>query len=330
MPASTLLRFFPTALLLLAACPPSIDDQVGGSAQPDGSSGGSSSGGDPSETDTGTTDTPTTGADTTGVESTSTGEPGSSTGDGSSSTGEHVLPAWCPYDLAGVTVGLTASKDGASIELDAQACGAEEMATFFVAGSSATELELMVCAAPLCGECDADEKLVVSLELPPGVPGLPPQLAPGVCLEVDARWDKPTDEPGLCGVSRLATTLITAGQPEPIPRFLYRHAGALPASDAQGTFAFTGEAAPPGAFPCPCEGDCCEQQPGSLPVAFTAKFGQGEVGLLPLEPPDTTPAFLVETVEGDELTASVTLIRSTIPSACDAPGQHEWILRLVP
>ncbi len=329
MPASTLLRSLPTVLLLLAACPPTTDDQVGGSAQPDSSSSGSTSGDDPSETDTGTTDAPTTGAGTTGVSS-STGEPGSSTGDGSSSTGEHALPAWCPYDLAGVAVGLTASKDGLSTELDAQTCGAEKAASFLVAASSATELELAVCASQPCGECDVDEKLAVSLKLPPGVSGLPPQLAPGTCVQVEARWDKPTDEPGLCGVSRLATTLIVAGQQEPIPRFLYRHAGALPASDTHGTFAFTGEAAPPGAFPCPCEGDCCAQQPGSLPVAFTAKFGQGEVGLLPLEPPDTTPAFIVETVEGDELTASVTLIRSTIPSVCDAPGQHEWILRLVP
>lgn len=331
MPACTLPRPLsspaPLAalLLLLSACPPDDGAPGGASAQPDESAA--------STGNSGATD-PTTGDD----DDVSTGEPAGGSTSGPVTSDSDILPGTvgdptppaCPYDLPGVDVALDRSAQGAHTDLGARPCGDSSSAHLVVTAAGATHLALSACSSATCGDCDPADSLALDLTIPAAFPGLPPELAPGVCLRLDLAWNKPADDPATCRVSALALVRMEAGQAEPVPRFLYHHSGSLPASDPVGPFTLTGDPAAPGEVTCPCDGDCCELQPGSLPVRFTAGLaGKGEVGLFPLEPGSSVPAFEIEPIEGDTLAASVHLVRSTVPSACDAPAQHEWLLRLV-
>lgn len=328
LPRTSLSSALLPALLLLAACPPEGGTPEGATAQPDGSSGSTGSTGTSEDPTTG--DAPTSGDDaTTGApEGTSTGAPdGSSSGD---ATTTDSIPVWCPYDLPGVDIDLERTVQDVAADLGARPCGAADSGHWRVDAGDPAHLALTACADAGCGACDPADTLALDLTIPPAFPGLPPGLDAGECLRLDLEWDKASDDPAACRVSSLVLVRTDGGLAEPVPRFMYHHSGSLPAGDHVGGFTLTGEAAPPGEVQCPCDGDCCELQPGSLPVAFTAaREGLGEVGLLPLEPGLSLPAFEIQPIEGDTLAAAVHLVRSTVPSACDVPSQHEWLLRVV-
>jgi hypothetical protein len=323
------------ALLVLVGCTPEGSPDPGAlSAAPEPGSTGTTG-----ETDGGG-EAPTTGAPTTGLDPTTGGTTGGTTGDepgtsdssgGTTDDGGPSLGG-CTYDPPGVALALARTVQGLTTDLSARDCGtAEDWPALTVLAAAPDHLEVSLCDDAACGACDPDHTLTLDLTIPAPFPRLPKQLAPGDCLHLAARWDEPADgEPAACGLSSLAVVRRAAGVDEPVPRFMYRHASALPATDTIGDFALTGASAGPGALTCPCDGDCCLEPPGTRRVRFTAARDKWEVEVPPIEPGDVVAAFDLAVVEGDDLHATLGLVNARVPSACAAPQRHEWILHVAP
>lgn len=319
------------AITLLAACVPEVAPDPGAlTAAPEPGSTGS--------TGDGEGESPTTGPLVGPPEDASTGttgdEPGASDSTDPTATGTdgEPTPAECPYDPPDVAVTLGRTTAGVFADLSTRPCGAaEDLPALAVVAAADDHLELAVCADAACGACDPADVLALDLAIPRPFAGLPKQLAPGACLRLVAAWDRPGDgEPAACGVSSLALVRRDGGVEEPVPRFMYRHSEALPASDTVGSFTLAGEPAGPGAIACPCDDDCCGEPPGSRRVRFTAAREQWAVEVPPIHPGDEVPAFALGTLEGDDLMATVGLVAAVVPAACAAPARFEWILRLAP
>lgn len=319
-------------ILLVGCTPEGAPDPGALSAAPDPEPAGTTA-----ETDGGgeapTTGAPTGGPDLTTVGSTGDVEPGASDSSEGGTMGEGGPSlGGCPDEPTGVEVKLARTVQGLTTDLSTRECGAAlDLPALAVLAASPGHLELSVCADAACGACDPADTLALDLTIPAPFPGLPAQLDPGDCLRLAARWDEPADgDPAACGASSLAVVRRAGGVEEPVPRFLYRHGAALPATDEVGTFSFTGASAGPGTLACACDGDCCLEPPGTRRVRFTAAREQWEVEVPPIDPGDIVPAFALGVVEGDDLLATIALVNALVPSACAAPPRYEWILHVAP
>lgn len=317
------------AVLAVVACVPKTPQgpDAATAATDDGStSGAGSTSQAPDEPTAATTGDPPD--DTTAGAPETTAEPGTS--DSGDTTGGPSLTE-CPYAPPGVAVALARSLEDVPEDLSVRPCGtADAFAHRAVFAVAPDKLVLSACDDFQCGACDESDLLTLELDVPAPLPGLPIDPGPGDCAGLVATWDRPTDDPALCTISSLAVLRNSGGGPEPVPRFMYRHSGSLPATDVVGPFALTGADAGPGAQTCPCDADCCTEPPGARRVQFTAKLGMAEIEVPAIDPGDVVPAFAFGTPEGDDLFGELALVRALVPAACGAPAQHEWILRVTP
>jgi hypothetical protein len=111
---------------------------------------------------------------------------------------------------------------------------------------------------------------------------------------------------------------------------MYRYTETLPRTDVLGPFSLTGVFHEPGAIACPCDGDCCDEPPGSRRLRFLAKLWNAEIEGPAVDPGATVPLFAFGTPEGDDLYGDLTLVRAYTPGECGAPSRHEWLLRVTP
>ncbi len=323
-------RSLPLALLLLAGCPPEVSPDPGALSAAPATDTGDETDGDA----TGGTETPTTGAPepTTGG-STAADEPDpsdSSAGGSGGGTGPSL--GACPFDPPGLDVAVARTVQGLTTDLSTRPCGAaEDLAGMSVIAAGPDHLELARCADGACGGCDPDDVYTLDLTVPAPFPGLPPQLTPGACLRLAARWDDASGgDPAVCEVSSLALVRRAGGTDEPVPRYMLHRGAALPATDAVGEFSLTGALAGPGAVACPCDADCCLEPPGSRRVRFTAARDKWQVEVPPIDPGDVVPMFALAVPDDDDLFGTIALVDAHIPSACDAPARYEWILHVTP
>lgn len=330
------------APLLLVACPKpeppglehatdaSTDTELPGTTEPDDSATATpTTGALPGDTDPPTTSDTTTDP-TSGTTTGTTGHDlSTSTGEQSTTTAPHFDD--CPLDPPGVVVGLTRVDADIPTDLGVRPCGAvEEFAALSVISADPDHLEATLCAEPTCGACDPASALTLSITVPEPFEGLPDPLESGDCVRLTAAWDHAGEQPGACTISSLILAHNHGGQPEPLPRFLYRHTASLPATDLAGPFSLTGELVGPGALTCPCDGDCCDDPPGTRRLRFLAALHMAEIEVPVVDPGTVVPAFVFGTPEGDELFGDLALVRSHVPVACDEPAEHEWILRVTP
>ncbi|WAS90324.1 hypothetical protein [Nannocystis punicea] len=319
---------------VLAACPKPDDPELD-----DGS-------GAPDDPDTTGTSAP---SDTAGVLPT-TGEPGdsepTSTSTGENSTSGQVPPdstseadtgttepdfGHCPYEPDGVEITLARTDQGVTTDLSARECGAlEQLVGLQVIAAAGDLLEVSVCADATCGACEPAATLELALALPDGLVGLPAQLAAGDCLQLDVEWSRAGADPQQCAVGGLTVVGLRGGQPEPVPKFMYRYTEAVPHGDEAGPFALTGVPHGPGAIACPCAGDCCDEPPGARRLRFIAALWNAEIESPPVDPGATIPLFAFGTPEGDDLYGDLSLARAHVPGDCAAPARYEWLLSVSP
>ncbi|WP_096332130.1 hypothetical protein [Nannocystis exedens] len=316
---------------VLAACPkPDDPEQDDGSGAPgDSDTTGASAPGDSA----GVLPTTSTGSEPTSTatsENSTTGQgPSDSTGAADTGTGEPDF-GHCPYAPEGVDVTLVRVEQGLATDLGARECGAaEQFAGLQVIAAEVDHLEASVCADATCGACDPAATLTLALALPDGLVGLPPQLGAGDCLQLGVEWSRPGADPEQCAVGGLAVVGLRRGQPEPVPKFMYRFTGAVPHTDPVGPFALTGAPHGPGAITCPCAGDCCREPPGARRLRFIAALWNAEIESPPVDPGATIPLFAFGTPEGDDLYGDLSLARADVPGDCDAP-RYEWLLSVSP
>ncbi|MDC0674935.1 hypothetical protein [Nannocystis radixulma] len=332
-------RLLPLAALasasLLTACPkpddPDLDDGSGSPGDTETTSAVA-----PGET---ASDIPTTGtaptdtgpsSTSTGLDSTS-GQVSSDSTDTGSDTGT-TEPEFghCPYAPGGVDVALSRLQQGVPTDLTARDCGAAEQFSGQVISNAPDQLELAVCADATCGACDPADALTLSLALPDAVVGLPAQLAAGDCLQLGVDWNRAGADPQMCTPSGVSLVGLREGQPEPVPKFIYRYTETLPRNDVLGPFELVGILHGPGELSCPCDGDCCAEQPGARRLRFIAKLWNAEIESAPVDPGTTVPLFAFGTPEGSDLYGDISLVRAVVPSECAAPARHEWLLSVSP
>src|SRR5690606_24548172 len=114
--------------------------------------------------------------------------------------------------------------------------------------------------------------------------GVPEHLAAGDCVQLDLEWSRPSDDPEACALSGITLARVHNGQPAPLPALLYRYTESLPHTDVHGPFSLTGELHGPGAITCPCDGDCCDENPGSRRLRFLAALYGAEIEAPPVDP----------------------------------------------
>lgn len=333
MPSTPRSRSLSLALILSVGCTPEVQPDPGAlsAASDPGTTG--DIGGDATDATT-TADVPTTGAPdpTTGGQA-DTDEPASSdssTGGGGSGSGPSL--GGCPLDPPALAVAVARTVNGLSTDLSSRPCGVEEaLGAVSVIAAGPDHLTVAVCADGGCGACDLEDTLSVDLTIPAPALGLPPELVPGECLRLAARWDDDaTGGPGACGVSSLAVLRRIGGTEEPVPRFMLHRGAALPATDTTGEFSLTGASAGPGKLTCPCDADCCLEPPGTRRVRFTAARDQWEVEAPPIDPGEVVPLFALGVPDGDDLFGTVSLVDARVPLACDGAPRYEWTLAVAP
>lgn len=276
-------------------------------------------------------------APTTGPAPT-TGGPGSTTGHVSSdstsdSTGDTTGPGFgqCPYDPPGVEATLVRVEHDVVADLSARPCASEHaFPGLQVIAATGGALEASVCADATCGACDPADTLTLALALPDESAGVPDHLAAGDCVQLDLEWSRPGDDPGTCALSGVTLARVHGGKPAPIPTLLYRYTESLPRTDVHGPFSLTGELHGPGAITCPCDGDCCDEQPGSRRLRFLAALYDAEIEAPPVDPGLTVSLFAFGDPEGGDLYGDLSLVRAHVSADCAAPPRHEWLLRVTP
>jgi hypothetical protein len=290
---------------------------------------------DPSSESSSAAGTSTGEQPTTGGESTSSDEPGStSTGstsgastteaEGSDGTTEFSLPT-CPYDPPRSNVTLETSEDG---DLALQACGTTRIFDqLLLGGLGGAPLEFSVCSDAACGNCVADEKVLLNVSIPDPFEGYGGGVVEGGCYEVEVKWERPSmDEPGLCSASTVRIQRLVEGEPSIVPSMLYRLSGMLDVVDEIGDeFSLAAASAGEGTIKCPCDGDCCRDAPGTRDVQFTVTIGGTEFTGEPLMAEQSQAVKLGE--DKGENSAGISLVRSHFPSECAAPGVFEWVFR---
>lgn len=255
--------------------------------------------------------------------------PDSTTSTTTASTGGG--PDDCPYEPAGVDATLVRVEHDVPADLSARPCASEHLfAGLQVISAVDGDLVASVCTDATCGACDPADTLTLSLTLPDGFAGVPGHLAADECVQLDLEWSRPGEDPDSCALSGIALTGLHDGTPGPVPTFLYRYTESLPHTDVHGPFALTGQLHGPGAITCPCDGDCCDEQPGSRRLRFTASLFGGEIGAPPVEPGATVPLFAFGDPEGGDLFGDISLVRAHVSADCSAPARHEWLLRVTP
>lgn len=276
---------------------------------------------------------------TTGGESTSTGEPGSTSSgstsgastseaeaEGSDGTTEFSLPT-CPYDPPRSKVMLETSEDG---DLMHQACGTtRKFEQLQLGGFGGTVLEFAVCSDAVCGNCVANEKVLLNVSIPDPFEGYGGGVMEGGCYELEVKWERASkDEPELCVASTVRIQRLVDGEPLIVPSMLYRLVGMLDVVDeVGGDFSLTAAEAGQGTIKCPCDGDgdCCRDAPGTRDVQFTVTIDGAEFAGEPLMAEQSQEVKLGEG-EGEN-SAGISLVRSHFPSECAAPGVFEWVFR---
>ncbi|MDC0723304.1 hypothetical protein [Nannocystis bainbridge] len=318
---------------VLVACPkPGDPEQDDGSGAPDDGTTGTTAPGDSAgvapTTSAGPGDSEPTSA-ATSDNSTSGQEPSDSTTGPHDSTTEPDLGA-CPDDPGGVEVALVRTEQGLVTDLGARACGtAEPFAGLQVIAAGTDHLELSRCADATCGACDPADVLALALARPDDAVGLPAHLSAGDCLQLEVAWTRAGADPLQCEIGGLAVLGLRRGQPEPVPKFMYRHAAAVPHGDDLGPFGLTAVPHGPGAIACACDGDCCDGPPGDRRLRFIAALWNAEIESGPVDPGATIPLFAFGTPEGDDLYGDLSLVRARVPSDCGAAG-YEWLLSVAP
>lgn len=298
----------------------------------------SSSGTDPSGDSPTTTPTdgamePDTGSSTamptTGGSTGEAGEPGdSSTGDGSSGdTTEGTQFPTCAFNPSGVDIAVSLGKDGATLDETLRPCGvAETWSPMRSDGFDGLAHHFQRCADDLCAACDPMDRLELGMAVPDPFSGPAAALAAGSCARVQVTWGRavPGDDM-LCRPSMVALVELRDGALEPVPAVLYRYTEGLPTSDTVGDFQLAAAPAGPGEVECPCEGDCCLEQPGSRKIDFTIALA-GDATVIPtLESETSLEDIELVAVEGKPETGELALVRAHFPSACAAPAQFEWL-----
>lgn len=316
------------AALAVSACflpnPPVDEDPSAGESS---SSGGPGSSGAPTTSGAASSSGEAT-TTTTDAEGSSTSSTGSSTSTGedeasSSGTTEFSLPT-CPYEPSGGNVMVRTTDDGQVTELTTQACGT--MMTFdrVRMESSAGMLQMAKCSDNNCEDCDPGQMVEVSMGLPDPFDSLGPVVIEGNCVELGVVWERPVDD--ACTPSRVVLRKVDDGVPSVVPGALYRLASGLDVTDEIDGFALTAAEGSMGPVHCPCEGDCCRDEPGSRFLDFTVDVG-GELFMaqpLEAEQAQTVPLGVVE----DKPNAAViSLVRAHYPSDCAALPTFEWVFR---
>lgn len=308
------------AVIAAPACflpvPPVDEDPSTSSAS---SSGGASTGEVPT---TGGESTSTGEATSTGVAETSTSSSTSEAGESSTGTTEFSLPT-CPYDPPGAVVTLAAGAEG---DMSLQACGTNKQFTRLkLMQSTGTALPFAACSDDACSECADDMAVDLDVAVPDPFSIFGAGVVEGGCYALDMKWERPTEgDPAVCQPSTVMLRRFVDGEPLVVPSLLYRLASELGVVDEVGEFSLTAAPASLGTIHCPCDGDCCEEPPGTRDVQFTiAVGGQQFMG----EPLGAEQAQDLALDDEEVEFAGISLVRSHVPSECAALPVHEWVFR---
>jgi hypothetical protein len=281
--------------------------------------------------DTSTGEQPTTGdgSTSTGAETTTTGIVGTSTTDTSttdeaesSGTTEFSLPT-CPYEPPGTKVSLLTQVAG---DQTLQACGTTQaFDRVLLMTLGGPPLNFVACSDANCEDCDMTDTVDLGLVVPDPFNGYGGGVVEGGCYELGLAWNRPSeDDASLCTGSTVTLRRVLEDTPEVVPSLIYRLSSMLNVVDELDEFSLAADAAGVGTIACPCEGDCCREDPGTRDVQFTVGVGEDKFVGDPLQA-EQAQSIPLGLENGEPNIAEIALVRSHFSSDCAALPTHEWL-----